>query len=187
MFRLEEIFFYFVFYSVLGWVYETVLCSLEEKKAVNRGFLCGPYCPIYGAGAVLFLLLLGREQSPILIFVLGAAVACALEYLTSFIMEKAYGQRWWDYSERFLNLNGRICLAGAIVFGLFAVLLIKFIHPAVIFAFSGVNRTVFLAIDVAATAVLTFDFILALVGTKKEISYQKKRIEKAYPHLKKTK
>ena len=141
MLNLAEIFFYFVFYSVLGWVYETVLCSLEAGRAVNRGFLLGPYCPIYGAGAILFLILLGKEQNGILIFALGSAVACALEYLTSFVMEKVYGKRWWDYSQRFMNLNGRICLAGALAFGIFAVILIKILHPAVKTAFSGVNTS----------------------------------------------
>lgn len=187
MYSLELLFFYFVFYSVLGWVYETIWCSLEAGRTVNRGFLSGPYCPIYGAGAVLFLLLLGREQSGILIFALGASVACAIEYVTSFVMEKAYGTRWWDYSERKFNLNGRICLAAATVFGIFAVILIKVLHPAVHSVFSEVNSTVFLAIDVAATAILTFDFIITLFGTKKETSRQRKRIEKAYPNLRKLK
>ena len=86
----ENYFLYFILYSVIGWIYETALCSVKEKRFVNRGFLNGPYCPIYGTGAVLFILLLGREQSPLLIFVFGAIIASAVEYATSFFMEKIF-------------------------------------------------------------------------------------------------
>ena len=71
---------YFTLYSCLGWIYETALCSLKEARAVNRGFLAGPYCPIYGTGAVLFLLIFGKETSVTLIFTFGAVIACAIEY-----------------------------------------------------------------------------------------------------------
>lgn len=128
---LEETFIWFMFYSITGWVYESFICSLGARHFVNRGFLNGPYCPIYGFGAVLDLILLGRIENPFLLFVLGAVVACTLEYLTSYGMEKIFHARWWDYSKRKFNINGRICLLGAVVFGLFAVVLIRWIHPFV--------------------------------------------------------
>lgn len=74
-------------YSIIGWVYESTICSIGHRKLINRGFLNGPYCPIYGTGAVLVLLVLGRIQNPVLLFFAGALVTCSLEYLTSWLME----------------------------------------------------------------------------------------------------
>ena len=128
---LENYFLWLMFYSFVGWVYESLLCSFSARRWINRGFLNGPYCPIYGFGAVLDLLILGRITQPVLLFFLGALVTCTLEYLTSYVMEKLFHARWWDYSERKFNLNGRVCLIGAVVFGAFSVVLILLIHPAV--------------------------------------------------------
>ncbi len=124
-------FLWLVFYSFGGWVYESILCSVTEKRWVNRGFLYGPLCPIYGAGAVLILLTLGRIRSPIALFLAGMSLTSLLEYLVSWMLEKIFHARWWDYSQMRFQLNGRICLLGAVVFGLFAVTLVKWIHPVV--------------------------------------------------------
>lgn len=129
MLTVQKYYLWFTIYSVLGWVYESILCSIEEKKIINRGFLNGPYCPIYGAGAILDYLILGKMSNPILLFILGALVATSIEYVTSFFMEILFNARWWDYSERKFNINGRVCLMGAVVFGVFSVALVKFIHP----------------------------------------------------------
>ncbi len=191
LYGIEELFFYFIFYSVLGWVYETILCSIEAGHVVNRGFLNGPYLPIYGLGSIGFLLLLGKEANVLLIFLLGAVIACALEYVTSFAMEKAFGARWWDYSERKYNLNGRICLAAAIVFGVFAVILIKFLHPAAYSVFSALPTPLFLAVDAAAVIIFILDFVITLKGMNgfprketEEQSRQQKRLARAFPTLK---
>lgn len=124
-------FIWFVLYSVFGWVYESIYCSITHRKLINRGFLNGPYCPIYGTGAVAMIAILGSVESATALFMSGAVLACTIEYITSYVMEKLFYARWWDYSNTKFNLNGRICLAGAIVFGAFAVVLIKFIHPFV--------------------------------------------------------
>lgn len=116
---------------MVGWIYESTLCSVRAHKFINRGFLNGPYCPIYGWGAVLDILILGKVQNPVLLFFIGAIVTCSLEYFTSYIMEKLFHARWWDYSKRKFNINGRVCLLGAVVFGAFSVILIKLVHPLV--------------------------------------------------------
>lgn len=128
---LCRVIFYFMIYSVVGWIYETTLCSITDRRFVNRGFLNGPYCPIYGSGALLDVLVLGRIENPFLLFILGVLVTCSLEYLTSYVMEKLFKARWWDYSDKKFNIGGRVCLLGAVVFGLFSVVLIKLLHPAV--------------------------------------------------------
>lgn len=126
---LETWFLWLMIYSVIGWIYESTICSIGHRKLINRGFLNGPYCPIYGTGAVLVLLVLGRIKNPVLLFFAGAIVTCSLEYLTSWLMEKLFHARWWDYSKRKFNIGGRVCLIGAVVFGAFSVVLILVLHP----------------------------------------------------------
>ena len=126
---VETWFLWLMIYSVIGWVYESTICSIGQRKLINRGFLNGPYCPIYGTGAVLVLLVLGRIQNPVLLFFAGAVLTCSLEYLTSWLMEKLFHARWWDYSKRKFNIGGRVCLIGAVVFGAFSVVLILVLHP----------------------------------------------------------
>jgi len=121
-----------ILYSIVGWVYETTLCSIEEKKFVNRGFLNGPYCPIYGFGAILDILLIGWISNPVALFFVGMAVTCTLEYITSWLLEVIFHAKWWDYSYMKFQIKGRVCLIGAIIFGTFSVVLIKFIHPFMI-------------------------------------------------------
>ena len=126
---IETWFLWLMIYSIIGWVYESTICSIGHRKLINRGFLNGPYCPIYGTGAVLVLLVLGRIQNPVLLFFAGALVTCSLEYLTSWLMEKLFHARWWDYSKRKFNIGGRVCLIGAV--GAFSVVLVLVLHPFV--------------------------------------------------------
>ncbi|MEG0984882.1 MAG: hypothetical protein RSK76_00745 [Clostridia bacterium] len=116
-------------YSVVGWVYESIICSIDQRKLVNRGFLYGPYCPIYGFGALIDIMFLGDISSPIALFLSGMVLCSTLEYLTSWLMERLFHARWWDYSAHAFNLGGRICLMGAVVFGSMSVVLVMFIHP----------------------------------------------------------
>lgn len=131
LYHIRIYFLWFVIYSVIGWVYESIYCSVENKKLMNRGFFNGPYCPIYGSGAVLNLLCLNKEMNPILIFLSAALLSGILEYLTSYFMELLFDARWWDYSDKRFNVNGRIFLLGIIAFGFFSLLLIEYLHPFV--------------------------------------------------------
>ena len=127
----------FFIYSFVGWLYETVLCSVEERKLINRGFLRGPYCPVYGFGAIIDILVLNKIDNIFVLFFMGVILTCSLEYFTSWLLEKLFDARWWDYSYMKFNIKGRICLLGAIVFGLFSVLLIKLLNP---FVMSLINK-----------------------------------------------
>lgn len=128
----ETWFLWFIIYSVIGWIYESILCSVGSRRLINRGFLNGPCCPIYGSGACLVVLTLGKIKNPLLLFFAGAVLTCTLEYFTSYFMEKLFHARWWDYSKRRFNIRGRVCLIGAVVFGAFSVVLILFLHPVII-------------------------------------------------------
>ena len=137
MTQISEIFLWFMLYSIIGWAYETVICSLiKYHRVINRGFYIGPYCPIYGIGAVICFLLLDdiRYQIPgiggvLVIFILSGFIACTIEYFISWLMEKLFHARWWDYIDRPFNLNGRICLGGFLVFGAGVTLVLYFVQP----------------------------------------------------------
>lgn len=123
---------YFVIYAFLGWVCEDLYCGIPKKKFINRGFLYGPYCPIYGVGALLVLYpLLFVKQYPVLVFILGVIITSTLEYITSWVMEVLFKTRWWDYSEHFLNINGRVCLLNSTLFGIMSIVVVYIIHPTI--------------------------------------------------------
>ena len=120
----------FIIYSVLGWIMEVTCKLIQYKRYINRGFLIGPYCPIYGCGGILITLLLNRYISdPFVLFVMAILLCGTLEYLTSWFMEKAFKARWWDYSQRKFNLNGRVCLGTIIPFGILGLFISYISNP----------------------------------------------------------
>lgn len=120
----------FMIYAFGGWLIEEVDVSIKEKKLVNRGFLMGPLCPIYGFGGILITLVLTKfYNSPVTLFVMAMFLCAFLEYFTSWYMEKKYHARWWDYSDNQLNLNGRISMRTLIPFGCMGLLIIYLVNP----------------------------------------------------------
>ena len=120
----------FFAFSFLGWLMEVMVVIFKERKIVNRGFLIGPCCPIYGFGGLIMTLLLQNiKNNPILLFLLSLLICSVLEYETSYVMEKLFHARWWDYSNRKFNINGRICLTNMIAFGLLGCLIIYILDP----------------------------------------------------------
>lgn len=126
---LLKIYLLFWFFSCLGWILEVVVCSICDKKFVNRGFLIGPYCPIYGFGSLIMLLLSPYKDHLFITFVLALVLCSVLEYFTSYLMEKLFKIRWWDYSNDAFNINGRICLRNAMAFGALGVIFTRFLNP----------------------------------------------------------
>lgn len=123
---------WFFIYSFIGWAWESALFTVQERRPVNRGFLNGPFCPVYGFGALLLLLILDQKFNNIFaLFFIALVVTTVLEYLTAVILEKLFNAKWWDYSRFPLNFQGRISVISSAVFGVFAVLQIKLIHPFV--------------------------------------------------------
>ena len=128
---LCELFLLYIAYSVLGWCGEMLYCSIPKGHICEkRGFLNGFLCPIYGHGALLVLYCLhGGFRNPVLTFIFGAIVTSILEYFTSWIMEKLFHMRWWDYSHYKFQINGRVCLLNSACFGLASVLLCHVVQP----------------------------------------------------------
>ena len=128
--KICELFFIFIVFSFAGWIMETVLYLIRDKKAVKRGFLFGPVCPIYGVAAVLCdVTLYRRIDNVFLIFIIGFFMSGVLEYFTHFAMEKLFHAMWWDYSGRKFNLHGRIYFNGLLIFGAGGLLIVKFLLP----------------------------------------------------------
>ena len=122
----------FALYSLLGWACESTYCSIPAKRFINRGFLNGPFCPVYGVGALLVIFLLRPfTQNLLVLFVFGVLVTSVLEYITGFLLEKLFHTTWWDYSKRKFNIKGRVCLRNSLLFGVLSVLLLHFINPFV--------------------------------------------------------
>ena len=129
--------FYFFFYSFIGWFFESCYCSIRPKKWVNRGFLRGPICPIYGTGGLVMMICLlplrhitdNLYINELLIFIAGAILCDIVEFMTSYIMEKLFNARWWDYSNKKFNIQGRICLTHTFYWGTCSCLFVFILEP----------------------------------------------------------
>jgi uncharacterized membrane protein len=123
---------FFLIYAFMGWIYETCLVSVREKKFVNRGFLRGPIIPIYGFGAVMMLFMaMPFRESYIITFFVGVIGATVLEYVTGWAMERLFKVRYWDYTKNRYNINGYICLDASMMWGVMTVLLTEIMQPAI--------------------------------------------------------
>ena len=138
MFSFYEIILLFFIYGFIGWLWEIILTFFEYKKFINRGFLIGPLLPIYGCGGLIGTLLFTNlyNNSPlnivpkiILVFIMTSIICSMLEYFTSWLMEKLFHNRWWDYSKMKYNLNGRICLLCSLGFGAGCTAALAIINP----------------------------------------------------------
>lgn len=158
----------FMIYAFLGWCLEVVYVGLNSGHFVNRGFLNGPYCPIYGFGVLIVVTLLSPLQNNLLLLFLGSVLlTSALEFLTGFVLEKIFAQRWWDYSDVPFNLMGHICLKFSLFWGLGCMFVIKIIHPYIMFMINWVplmfgyfllmTSVSWLLLDLAATIDLAWD------------------------------
>ena len=121
-----------IIYSFFGWVWETCYVSVKSGKFVNRGFINGPLCTIYGFGAVsVYVILKPFSDNLLYLYLGGVVVATALEYVTAVLMESIFHTSWWDYSDNKFNFQGRICLGASLGWGAFTVILFKVLHPLV--------------------------------------------------------
>lgn len=130
--HITTLFIWFMLYSILGWIYETCYCSIKNLKWENRGMLTGPYCPIYGVGAVLDVLLCSGLPDRTAVFFACMAGSAVLEYTTSYATERLFHAVWWDYSHVPFNIHGRICLPCSIGFGAAGLIVLYGLHPLVL-------------------------------------------------------
>ena len=127
---LTYLFIIFLFYSFIGYIVEMIYMTIQVGRINNRGFLTGPVIPVYGLGSIFMILTLTKyKNDPVALFFLSSILCSALEYLTSFLLEKIFHNMWWDYYDMKFNLNGRICLLNSILFGVGGIIVICFGQP----------------------------------------------------------
>ena len=162
MHNLAIWFLIFLIYSFFGWVMEVINSLIVRRRFVNRGFLIGPICPIYGTGALAITFCLGSIQNPLVIFFTSIILSAILEYTTSVLMERLFHVRWWDYSDRPFNLNGRICLEALIIFGIGGTLVTLIFSPALYHILSNLPDAALYSLALVFVVALLADAFLSL-------------------------
>lgn len=172
--NLSQLFLLFITYSVLGWIVESTYCSIFEKKVINRGFLIGPYCPIYGSAAVIIVYFLSifKDNIPLL-FIFSMILSGIVEYITSYVLEKIFKLSLWDYSKNRFNINGRVCLRNLLLFGILAVVVIKVLEPTIEKLYSLLSPTVITIILISSVIIFFTDIILTVIAVKDIVSLAK--------------
>ncbi len=142
MYDLTQLLAFFMFYAVVGWCVEVIYHAVTTGKFINRGFLNGPVCPIYGVGAVIVILLLTPLEENLLLLYAGSVIlTSALEFITGFVLEKIFHQRWWDYTDEHFNIMGYVCLRFSLMWGFGCVFIMKIVQPLVILTVEKVPET----------------------------------------------
>lgn len=173
----------FFIYAFAGWCLESIggIFNPKVKKFINRGFLIGPYCPVYGIGVVLVSILLKKYTNDIpALFFLSLLICGVLEYFTGYIMEKFFNARWWDYSSKKFNINGRVCLDTLLPFGIVAVLIINKINPLMLEGLNKLSNITLHIISVILSITFIIDFIISfkiILSFKDEIRDSKDNTE----------
>lgn len=168
-------YFYFFIYAFLGWIYEELWYLIVENKIVNRGFLYGPYLPIYGFGALLLLLLLhkqigkkiklfGISITPILIFIIIFIITTLVEYIAHYILDEYFNIILWDYSKDFLNINGRVCLAASRNFAIGGTTCFYFVQPFLTKFFSKLKNSTKNILFIILFLIVIVDFIITIIN-----------------------
>ena len=176
--KISYWFLVFFLFGMLGYFFEVVYCYIINKKIVNRGFLHGPYCPIYGFGAITCILFLRKYyDDPLILFLLGMFLFSVIEYVTSYLMEKLFNDKWWDYSEHKYNLNGRVCLKNSLLFGICGLFVIYLFYPLVYKLIYNANLLALNIITIVLFILFVTDLVFTIINTlklKKQLNIIKK-------------
>ena len=166
MYDLCYIFLLFMIYSILGYIAEITYSSIIERKFIfNRGFFLGPYLPIYGICSVVMKYLLQIYSNDILVlFIMSFFICTVIEFITSYILEKIFKVRWWDYSNKKLNIDGRVCIRNSTLFGLGGVILIKVINPIIEDIVIKLNYNGVIIISTILFVIFITDLVITIIA-----------------------
>lgn len=189
-YNLTQWLLFFYIYSFFGWCIESSYVSIQKKKFVNRGFMRGPFLPLYGSGAVLLLFVtIPVRDSLILSFIFGAAAATVLEYITGACMEALFKVRYWDYSNNPFNLHGYVCLGTSLAWGFLTIVMLRIVHEPVEHLVLSINQTVqdiltaVLTVYVTADMALSFRAALDIRAMLEKMTRVKEEMEKMQGRL----
>ena len=159
---LKMLFLLFMIYSFFGWIIEMLVVAMQNGRFTDRGFLIGPYLPIFGIGAVLITLFLSKYSNDVFIlFIMSAFLGALLEYIVSYILEKMFHARWWNYEKDKFNLNGRVCLSTTIGFGILGVMLIMFFNPMFLTLLNTISDNILNFVSVFLAIIFIIDVIVS--------------------------
>lgn len=165
MYELSMLFLYFIIYAFLGWCAEVAVTAVKQRRFVNRGVMNGPIVPLYGLMATLAGVFLEPEENNLLVFVLGAVILCAaIEVVAGVILERQFGRRWWDYSDRPMNLKGYICLESSLVKGILVALAVRFLTPVLHWGLSFLPAIALQILALVLAVVLAVDGLVMVYG-----------------------
>ena len=154
--------FFFYFYCFFGWCFESTYVSIRKRHPVNRGFMRGPFLPLYGSGAIMMLVVSMPFQSDlVLTYIAGCIGATLLEYVTGVTMEALFKVRYWDYSNQKFNFQGQICLSSTLAWGGLTILMTRFVHKPVERLVLGIPANILAAVTLVLTICLVADFTLS--------------------------
>lgn len=164
MLYIFKLFICFIIYSVFGWILEELYALYYYKKFVNRGFLIGPLCPIYGTGCLLLYFFLSSFKGDAIVLFLASCLICSiLEYVASLFLEKVFNVRWWDYDFMKFNLNGRICLEMAIPFGILGLIDVYFLLPYTLNILDKLSNNIIYIVGSILFILFMVDAIISIV------------------------
>ena len=155
---------YFIIYSFIGWVLESILKSFLQKKFVNSGFINGPFCPIYGFGAIIMYLFLDNFKSNLLLlFIMSFIVLSVWEYIVGYVLEKIFKTKYWDYSNNRFNIQGRVCLLNSMYWAILGIIFTLFLHPIVIDLVNKIPDDVLTIVELILGAYLIIDIVISII------------------------
>lgn len=158
----DKVIFYFILYSFLGWCLESIYKSILQKKIVNSGFLYGPFCPMYGIGAILMITLGGISENVVIIFIISFLLFSVWEYIVAVILEKLFKTKYWDYSDIRFNIKGRVCLKNSIYWGILGILLMFVIQPIIEEFTSFIPTDILMYINIILSLAICIDAIITI-------------------------
>lgn len=172
----------FIIYSVLGWFVESAYMSFCNHRLTNRGVAKGPFCPIYGFGAVIgYLVLNPLSGHYVTLYLTGAFLATTFEYLVGIMMQKLLGEVWWDYTEKPMNYKGIICLESTIAWGFYAIIITMFLHERVLHLIDAMDVAYGRILCIVILAIVTVDYLIRLyLLFKTSIQEEKDRLIDKY-------
>lgn len=175
MYSLSDYLMFFYIYAFLGWCCEVCFCSVNTGKFVNRGFLNGPWCPIYGFGAIIIISLLTPISQNIFVLFAGAVLLTTLlEGITGWLLKKLFHTTWWDYSDMPFNIGGYVCLAFSLMWGIGGCFVMRIIHPIIKRLVWRINPTLAFIILMAVSALFVVDLfvtVATIVNLNRKFSY----------------
>ena len=163
VYNISFLFLVFFIYSFIGYIVEIISVSTTEKKIIfSRGYLIGPYLPIFGFGAIIMIGYLSKYRNDFLtLFILSMVICCTLEYLTSLFLEKIFKLRWWDYSNKKFNVNGRVCLENGILFGVGGLIIVQYFNPRLISFLTSFSHLIIIVLGIVFFSFFLIDFLIS--------------------------